>query len=826
MAREIDERVVEMRFDNKEFESKCKQSISTLDKLKKSLDLSGAAKGMDELEKTAKDFKIDGILSSVKALEDRFSTLGIVGMRIIENITDALVNKLASAVNFASDAIVSGGIRRAMNIENAHFQLQALLKDEAKVQAVMDNAMESVDGTAYAYDEAAKAASQFAASGIQAGEEMLQALKGITGVAAMTNSDFESISRIFTTVAGNGRLMGDQLLQLSSRGLNAASTIAQYFKEVRGQAKVTEADIREMVSKGELDFKTFSDAMTYAFGDSAKRANETFTGALSNVKSALARIGAGFISPLVEQNSELVNFFNAVRIKVNELKSALVFDEQTSAISGMSKQAKLMVETVEEMTRDGKIEFTKFTDAILKTNKSEKELTEINERLSESYNKVKENGTLTKDVLSDFNKEGLRATGSIMNFINGVLDGTIKVSSTMRQAVIDITGGNEVVYQDVIKLTEEGKISYDLFASSIINSSGLMAKGSEIASDAVKELMNSIKEAGTVSSKDLNVLAQNGLLANKAIYDYIKGVEQGTINTTYALRTEISGLTDENGNLLGSVTKLANEGKLSYSLLQAAMEEAYGDQRALSKQFTDFFLDKMKSIVNFVQNLDLSRPMEVFYYWVESVKHVLSGFFSVLKPIGEAFSEIFLSSAADDILNISTKIEEFTAKLKLSDKSSKNLKDTFKGLFSLVKLGADLLIKLVKAIFPVSESFGDMGEGLLGLTGDLGRALSRFTEWIRTSTPVQQAFSKVGNAIRTVVDSLKWIVKGVADYVSKIASMETTQRIWSKLKDVFVSIGRVCLPYLEKLWDIAGRLASRLAEMIPVGIEKMVDGLA
>lgn len=356
MSKVIDERIVEMRFDNKQFEEGTKKTLSTLARLKEALKFSDSSKSLQALEKTANNIKMDGMVSSLRSLEKRFSTLGIVGMRTIENLTDTMLNKFGGAVRYVQDAVVSGGIRRAMNIENAHFQLQALLKDEEKVQAVMDNAMESVDGTAYAYDEAAKAASMFSASGIQAGEDMMRALKGVTGVAAMTNSEYESISEIFTTVAGNGRLMGDQLLQLSSRGLNAAATIADFFNEVnKGTVQtsdgiknaiaeltegvtISEGEIREWVSGGQISFQMFAEAMNNAFGDSAERANETFTGALSNIKSALARIGAEFTSPLVVQNGALVELFNTMRLRINDLKKELTFDESIGNVNALSKQ--------------------------------------------------------------------------------------------------------------------------------------------------------------------------------------------------------------------------------------------------------------------------------------------------------------------------------------------------------------------------------------------------------------------------------------------------------------------------------------------------------
>ena len=317
MSKTVDERVVSMQFDNKNFESNVKTTMSTLDKLKQSLKLENSAKGLENINAAAKTLSFDSIADSVSKLERRFSVLGIVGMRVIENLTDSMMRLAKNAVNFLTSGITQGGIKRAMNLENAHFQLQGLLKDEEAVAAVMKNVNDSVDGTAYSLDAAAKVASQFSASGMRAGDEMLKSLKAVAGVAAMTNSEYEEIGRIFTKVAGQGRLMGDDLLSLSSRGMNAAATLAESMG-------TTESAVREMVSKGQIDFKTFAFAMNDAFGEHAKKANETLTGALSNVKSALARIGALFVSPLVEQNGELVQLLNNVRVKINDIKNALV----------------------------------------------------------------------------------------------------------------------------------------------------------------------------------------------------------------------------------------------------------------------------------------------------------------------------------------------------------------------------------------------------------------------------------------------------------------------------------------------------------------------
>ena len=313
MSRSVDERIVEMEFDNRQFESNVKTSMSTLDKLKEALNFDDAANGLDGLGKATKNFKFDGISDAIESVKNRFSALGIIGMTVLQNITNAALNAAKGLLTAIPKQIMSGGWSRAMNLENAHFQLMGLVKDEAQVKAVMEDVDYAVSGTAYGLDAAAKVASQLAASGLRAGDNMKNALRGISGVAAMTNSEYEDIGRIFATVAGNGRLMGDQLNQLAVRGINAAAILAEKFG-------VTEGELREMVSKGKIDFQTFANAMDEAFGEHAKDANKTFDGVLRNIKAALSRIGAEFATPFIQNAIEPLN---RIREKINEIKAAI-----------------------------------------------------------------------------------------------------------------------------------------------------------------------------------------------------------------------------------------------------------------------------------------------------------------------------------------------------------------------------------------------------------------------------------------------------------------------------------------------------------------------
>ena len=542
MSRTVDQRVVEMQFDNGQFERNVKTSMNTLDRLKQSLNMNGATKGLENVQQASKNIDFSRMAAGVESLQNRFSTLGIVGMRVIENLTDSAMRFANKTLSFITSGIVQGGIRRAMNLENAHFQLQGLLKDEAQVSAIMKNVNDSVDGTAYSLDAAAKVASQLAASGMRAGDEMFTSLRAVAGVAAMTNSDYESIGEIFTTVAGNGRLMGEQLLQLSSRGMNAAATLAEYLGK-------SESEVRDMVSKGKIDFKTFAAAMDDAFGEHAKKANETFTGSLSNIKAALARIGALFVSPLIVQNGPIVKLFNTLRERINDIKSTI------------------------------------------------------------------------------------------------------------------------------------------------------------------------------------------GPLADQ---------------------------------FTGSVNKMAESATA--------------------------FLSRMKS----------EDRIQILSNIVSTLTNVFSGLWSILKPVGQAFKDIFPAAAANSLINFTNKLKELTAKIKLGDTESKNLRDTFNGIFSILKLVTDAIITVAKGADNLLSKLTGVRGGFLGITGAIGR-------WL---TSVAGAINKTG--------AFGAVIGGVSDYLGRC--IESIKAFASILKEKLIAPGfEGLIDLLRRLWTIVERIGSKISDFFK-GIGESFNG--
>ena len=302
-----------MRFNNEQFEKNCAQSMSTLDKLKEKIDNTGSGECLSKLGDAANNVDLTKLENAVEAVNNKFSILGVIGATIVSDLTRSVVNMAKNIITAVPNIIKEKGWTRAMNIEQAKFQLEGL---GVAWKNVADDIDYAVSGTAYGLDAAAKACSQLVASGVQAGDAMKQALRGISGVAAMTNSEYEEIAPIFTTVAGQGKVMTMQLRQLENRGLNVAAVLAKSMG-------TTEAAVREMVKDGEINFAMFSKAMDDAFGEHAKDANKTFDGVLKNIKAALARIGADFFTPVIEEEGPIVKALQVLRQRIVDIKDAI-----------------------------------------------------------------------------------------------------------------------------------------------------------------------------------------------------------------------------------------------------------------------------------------------------------------------------------------------------------------------------------------------------------------------------------------------------------------------------------------------------------------------
>lgn len=307
----IDDKIVSIKFDNVAFEQKISETMATLDKFSQKISGLGTTSGFGNLTAQANAVNLSNIGTGVDHIASKFSAMGAIAFSAIQQVTQ---NLLGFAGRFAQtdilSPIITGGKTRAAEIQMAQFQFQGLGLNTAEV---MQNALDAVKGTAFGLGDAAKAAAQFGASGVQAGAQMKTSLTAIAGVAALTGTQFNQMSYLFTQGAAKGHIDNQDLMQFATNGFNAAAAYAK-------ANHLTEQSVHDMAAHGKLDYQSFAQTMADTFGKHATDANQTYAGSLDNLHAAMSRLGASFIGPELFQQRDL---FNALGPVVDKLTTSL-----------------------------------------------------------------------------------------------------------------------------------------------------------------------------------------------------------------------------------------------------------------------------------------------------------------------------------------------------------------------------------------------------------------------------------------------------------------------------------------------------------------------
>lgn len=190
----IDERVVEMRFDNAQFEKNVQTSLSTLDKLKAALKLDGSTKGLDALQKSTNTFDISPLADAVNTVNDRFSAMGVIGTTALVNITNKAINAGEALVKSLSVDNISAGWEKFGDKTTSVATLVAQGYDLSKVEDQMERLNWFTDETSYNFTDMVSNISKFTASG-QELEPSVTAMEGIATWAALCGQNATTASR-------------------------------------------------------------------------------------------------------------------------------------------------------------------------------------------------------------------------------------------------------------------------------------------------------------------------------------------------------------------------------------------------------------------------------------------------------------------------------------------------------------------------------------------------------------------------------------------------------------------------------------------------------
>lgn len=281
MSTTVDERVVEMRFDNKQFEQNIQTSLSSLDKLKKSLNLEGAAKGLETVNDAAN--KCSGNMSplsnAVETVRVRFSALEVMAITALQNITNSALaagKNLVSA--FTIDPIKSGFEEYETQI-NAVQTILANTSSKGTTLDQVNNALDELnhyaDMTIYNFTEMTRNIGTFTAAGVDL-DTSVAAIKGIANLAAVSGSNSQQASTAMYQLS-QALAAGTVKLQDWNSVVNAGMGGQVFQDALKETAKVhgiaidemikDEGSFRETLSKGWLTSDILTETLAKFTGD-------------------------------------------------------------------------------------------------------------------------------------------------------------------------------------------------------------------------------------------------------------------------------------------------------------------------------------------------------------------------------------------------------------------------------------------------------------------------------------------------------------------------------------------------------------------------------
>ena len=261
MSQEVDQRVVEMRFDNAKFEKNVQQSINSLNALNESLKFEGAEKGFAEVEKASEKVDFDRMTTALETLTGKFSALEVIGMTALVKITDKAIDagtKLAKSLSI--DQVTSGWTKYAQKTASVQTIMNATGKSITKVNQYLEKLMWFSDETSYGFTDMTSALSTLTAAGGDI-EKMIPMIMGMANATAYAGKGAAEFQRVVYNLAQSYGTGAIQLIDWKS--VEQAGAGSQQLKQLIIDTAVELGKLKE----GEVTTGTFGSTLQKKWAD-------------------------------------------------------------------------------------------------------------------------------------------------------------------------------------------------------------------------------------------------------------------------------------------------------------------------------------------------------------------------------------------------------------------------------------------------------------------------------------------------------------------------------------------------------------------------------
>ena len=805
----IESRVLEMKFDNEQFESAVATTMNTLDKFKEKLKFEDASKNIHKLGQATTNYQytLQDVGTSLSNLERYFSSCGTLGSKIFDTLTTKAAGFVTNGIGKIVSSITQGGMSRAMNLEQAKFQLDGILKDAQLTHRVIyDDILPELQGTPYSLDQAAVVISQLASSGKTSSEQIKRATRGMAGLAAMSGHSLEEVGRIYTKVAGNGVLMAQELNQLSGYSINAAAALKDFYNMVEknhelgtpqtikdmkaikeAYGEFTEETIREAASKRMIHYGSMAAAMDVLYGAHAQKSTEMYTGALEDLKAALARTGAEAaelrLSTLRDVFNSLVPAVDAVNAVINPfLKSTVRLYEGFEDVPEYLRPFKgSLAQDVQKLG-------WAFQGLFVQLDENH-EIIRANMKTYEKLGfELRESATGVKTFWDDINKIEYDEKQALMNpamlkTITSLTKSFVNVVAALGKSILSVGRGirkalPKITLEQISNLAEH----IENFTKALIPSADTLGKIQNAAQAAFTPISLLIR--GAVTAVKLFGKALSALYKNiKPILESIKLVANSFSiliirlgRAVTHIAAAISNFVKFGASIVSLIAKILHLNKI-VSLIQ----DGFGGLASILDKLFIKIGNKALAFSIKLENISKYLKIDAIKAKVEALTGAVAGFFEVtlhLSELSAGFKEFwapikeFLDSHSlfDTIINGLKEVLDWIGQL--------IGKDTFVDRLStsLDNLQASIGGFTAKPVEKIRKWLGDFGKSIADFLNSLDEA-GYVSTWLKDNfklfgfvyklgKPIKQLIEPLGGSIISFIQAFTGI-KGTGELVAK-----------------------------------------------------------
>lgn len=691
----IDEKVVEMRFDNQQFEKNVSTSISTLDKLKQSLNFNGTEKSFDKISDSAKKVNLSGLQNGIETVSSKFSAMEVIGVTALANLTNSAVNagkKLVKSISV--DQISSGWDKYNEKVGNVQTIMNATGKSLPEVNKYLEKLAWFSDETSYSFTEMTGALSSMTATGADI-EKVIPMIWGIaeaTAYAGKTGTAFQHVIRNISQsyAAGSLSLVDWKSVQLQQ--VNSKQLV---------ETLITAGEELGKIKKGQVTLENFTSTLKDKWAD-----------------TSVMELAFGRWAEMMNDAYKLVDSGK--------------FDNAYEAIDSLTGQYDEYVENATKAAQTAK-SFTEAIDAtkdVVSTGWSN-----TFEIIFGDYEKAKELWSAITEVLYNI-------VSPIADFRNSILDlvfnekilgsGEDSLASYFTSILAPVTAVKNEIAAVAHSLEDYQKMAMRVIRGDFGNQGdhgdrNYRKKGVEAAGYEYAKVQNIVNEALGCSVR----------------------LQESSAETAGKLANETAKLTKKDAKYIQTLSKMSDK-----ELAKLGMDSEQIDAiRMLSTVANDLGI----SVKDLVLNMDEIDGRWIILDSFKNIGKAISAIVTPIKEAWEAIypPEYFAEKIQQLIINF----HKFTSTLKVSKKKTEDIKKVFTGLFTLIQsisnavgknLGAAfrLVISVLKLFKPEIKDF----------SGNVSDAMLKMAAWIDEHGDLSEKIDNLLPKIKEIIDSVKdWI---------------------------------------------------------------------